>query len=337
MPGGLVHKGHADPGKTKIYYSYRPSNLEDIKEYKHEEQVDSLELWSMICAQVWTKLSRENRELIFHHIITSFVISLCSQHHFYKRYDQQGLLYHNFRLLDECFWNLYGKKRSKAMTKTTALGLRYKGSQLPNDPRDLFLPVVTGTSDYQQYQPSELATKVWKSLYDVAASHKMWEIDNLFSSKFSVIKIERFWDIDPKAQRSSRPTDVFALDEAGALWLQLPKDEQGSNRGIEEFTKCNVTKTQLFKLKDPRFKNYYIFMEILESQRDQKISSSSDAVEFDDDDEHYHSVRIQACASEDDTPLSAISPDAILFNDDDTLGRIGSRILRKLVNEKKSS
>jgi hypothetical protein len=78
-------------------------------------------------------------------------------------------------------------------------------------------------------------------------------------------------------------------------------------------------------------------MEILESQRDQKISSSSDAVEFDDDDEHYHSVCIQACASEDDTPLSAISPDAILFNDDDTLGRIGSRILRKLVNEKKSS
>jgi hypothetical protein len=45
----------------------------------------------------------------------------------------------------------------------TALGLHYKGSQLPNDPRDLFLPVVTGTSDYQQYQPSELATKVWKS------------------------------------------------------------------------------------------------------------------------------------------------------------------------------
>jgi hypothetical protein len=164
----------------------------------------------------------------------------------------------------------------------------------------------------------------------------MWEIDNLFSSKFLVIKIERFWDIDPKAQRSGRPTDVFALEEAGALWLQLPKDEQGSAQGIEEFTKCNVTKTQLFKLKDPRFKNYYIFMEILESERGMNILSTSDVVEFEDDNDLYHSVRIQACASEEDSPPSSIPADAILFNDEDTLGQIGSHILRKLVKEKKS-
>jgi hypothetical protein len=111
MPGGLVHKGRSDPNITKIYYTFRPRGIDDYDEYKHEEQVGGLEVWVVLCSQIWKRLNLEGRRVIFRHIITAYVIAFTSQFQFYTRYDKRGLLFHYFRLIDERFWNEYGNSR----------------------------------------------------------------------------------------------------------------------------------------------------------------------------------------------------------------------------------
>jgi hypothetical protein len=160
MPGGLVHKGRGDPGKTKIYYSFHPRGIKGYDKYKHEEQIDGLEVWVILCSQIWKQLKVQDRQKVFSHIITAFLIALCSQFQFYTRYDGRGLLFYHFRLLDDRFWKEYGRSR-KNRKQSWKLGLVYEGNRLPKDPRLLFEKLPKDEYGYDRYKFTRQAVEVW--------------------------------------------------------------------------------------------------------------------------------------------------------------------------------
>ena len=89
--------------------------------------------------------------------------------------------------------------------------------------------------------------------------------------------------------------------------------------------------TQVFHVDKPKFKNYYIFCEIFESNPDE--NSLHEEVEFDDNDEGNNEgnppfARIEVCGSD-----LAAPPGAILFNDGDTLAKLVLPKLRQLANQ----
>ena len=314
MPGGRVHKGRADPGKTKIYYTFRPEDMKEMEEYKHEEQIDALEVWVTLCTQIWPSLSIDERHVIFRHILTAYMISLCSQFQFYSRFYEWGMLFHNFQLLDDEFWGKYGNKPRGQPRQTWSLGLKYKGNKLPNDPSELFTKTTEqDTSQPPRYQLTKQATDVWNLLYTVADKHKMWEIQDLFSDKTTALKIQRFLNINQNTRTiSGHP--CYALDEAGAMLIQLPKDGI-LPKDLVEFTKCTRLSTQVIQLANPKLKNYYIYSELMRAEDTEENNNDPDAPK---------TLRVQTAVTETDIPQ-----DAILIQDDMSLENLLVRLMTK--------
>jgi hypothetical protein len=272
MPGGLVHKGRSDPGKTKIYYTFRPRGIDDYDEYKHEEQVDGLEVWVILCSQIWQRLDMDARRVIFRHIITNYVIALTSQFRFFTRYDQRGLLYHYFRLINDCFWKQYGNSRRQKKQSWT-LGLVYEGNKLPKDPRDLFEKLPEDGSGFDKYKFTELAQEVWNKLYQVAESHKMWEVDNLFSDSTTAIKIQKYLNIDTK-KRLATGSQCYVLDEDGAMWFQLPEKGKKLSEEVVNFIKGISLGSHVFQLDQQKYNKFFAYCEIFETSDQSPIERS---------------------------------------------------------------
>jgi hypothetical protein len=332
MPGGLVHKGRSDPGKSKIYYTFRPRGLEEYNEYQHEEQIDGLEVWVILCSQIWKQLCIEARRLIFRHIITAYVVALTSQFRFYTRYDQHGLLYHYFRLLDDCFWKHYGKSRRQKKQSWT-LGLVYEGNRLPKDPRDLFEKLPKDSSGFDKYKFSDLAQEVWNKLYQVADSHKMWEVDNLFSDSTTAIKIQKFLNIDTK-KRLAMGSECYVLDDAGAMWFQVPEKGKKLSEEVVNFIKGISLGSHVFQLDQPKYNKFFVYCEIFETSDQSPIEQSAGAteVEFDNDDDlTVTSARVQFHAASQDT---SIPEGAIPFEDGQTVAGLVEKICDKYQSER---
>jgi hypothetical protein len=332
MPGGLVHKGRSDPNKTKIYYTFRPRGIDDYDEYKHEEQVDALEVWVVLCSQIWKRLNLEGRRVIFRHIITAYVIALTSQFRFYTRYDQRGLLFHYFRLIDERFWNEYGNSRRQKKQSWT-LGIVHEGNKLPKDPRDLFEKLPSDHSGYDKYKFTDLAQEVWNKLYQVVESHKMWEVDNLFTDTTRALKIQKFLSVDTR-KKLATGSQCYALDDDGAMWIQLPKKGNKLSEEVADFIKGTSLGTHVFQLEEKKYSKFFAYCEIFETSDIVPIerTSKGNAVEFDDDDDlPAPSARIEVHAASEEEP---IPQGAIPFTDGQTMASLFKRILNKHLSER---
>jgi hypothetical protein len=170
----------------------------------------------------------------------------------------------------------------------------------------------------------------------------MWEVENLFSDKTSAIKVQRFLEISSDLKLPTGK-ECYALDDDGAMWLQLPKEGKELPDDVVQFTKCASLGTKVFQLNEPKYNKFFMLCEIFETTQEtepRNLSNSNraslqldhDEVEFDDDDDLVNpSARIQLCAT---TAADEIPEGAIPFEDGNNLRKLIGGCLNKILQER---
>jgi hypothetical protein len=257
--GGLPHRGIVDPGHSKLFYNLEPKNAPK-EPYEHQSQVDTLEVWVMLGAEIFEKLEVSHRQTFLCHICFAYAIALCNECPVYSRYRHMGILYLYFQSIERA---LFSKHKTLDF--------------LEDDPTKLFVldEVASEGSEFAKYSMIEPLVTMLSDMYRFTLSNKWDCVANLFTDNAKPLNIKKFLVMNTETgkTRVNNNKEVSMNFSSGNLELHVA---ESVNQKTSSLQPCSLIDQSMLMLDHAnKKKNYYISVQVFEDD----VSSKKDCGE----------------------------------------------------------